>query len=168
MTQLRKVKNAIRMFVRQHWSDEKLCAVYAFNRDGRMDYYDSCACLIGVTEAHVLHNKVNKTCPERPSIRGIRHYVQTIDGMAGARNAENAYVLLGLIGITNDTCLIKTARQNRLSAILRAEMRRRGKLLAAEQAAGDREIALLKAAAGPGVVNVTDQDLDALAEVLRG
>ncbi len=38
----------------------------------------------------------------------------------------------------------------------------------AEQTALDRHIALLKAAAGPGVVNVTDQDLDALAEVLRG
>ena len=112
---LKEEKQAIRNFVRANWTDQKLAEVYAFNRDGKMHPQKACNCLLGVTLSENLHdNNDGFTCPGG-------HY-SAAECLNHAWLAEKAYMNwmffceepLGLC-------------QRRLSAILRAEMKRRAK-----------------------------------------
>lgn len=139
---LQENKRVIRAFVRAHWSDQKLHDVYAFNRDGRMTFQNSCACILGVTGSDVLHDDV-QICPESHedpfgSVTG--HYSRLRKTLPGACEAEVAYQQLGyrVIFKSSVVCEIQQTsgddniitRQNILSAILRAEIRRRSRATA--------------------------------------
>ncbi len=118
---LKQSKQAIRAFIRAHWSDEKLCAVFAFNLDGKMSYSDSCGCIRGVTLADTLHTEHELHIYHRPGTprEQLMHYSEA-GNLPGAWAAEFAYGRLGPYELA----------QRRLSAILRAEMRRRERLAA--------------------------------------
>ncbi len=116
--ELKQAKASIRAFIRMHWNDEKLCAVYAFNRDGKMRYSSGCCCLLGVTAFDRLHQV--DTCPFWTPGTAQHHYYEA-KALSGALSAEKAYLFLGFYGG-------EPQRQPRLSAILRAEMRRRERL----------------------------------------
>ncbi len=122
---LRECKQAIRAFIRQHWSEERLVSVYAFNRDGRMNEMNTCSCLIGCTLPACLHT--GHECDER-------HYLDA-KALPGAVNAELAYMMLAWKSLRRfpDYSEQPLIQQRRLSAILRGELRRRV-LLSLEQA----------------------------------
>lgn len=115
---LQDAKILIRRFIQMHWSDQKLAEVYAFNRDGKMRYDDACGCIRGVTLSDTLHTEEDKPCC--PS----DHYVDTVH-MEGAREAERGYLRLHRFTWAPDQPEFEGLAQRRLSAILRAEMRRR-------------------------------------------
>ncbi len=147
---LRECKQAIRSFIRQHWDDQRLASVYAFNRDGKMTYYDPCGCLIGVSLSDVLHE-------EDEDFQCGDHYLRA-QHLAGAVEAEMAYCGLASFG----------ERHTLLSPILRAEIKRRDRVrrdlewvYASPQET--REIAILKMASGVSYLNAGD--LSALCEL---
>lgn len=118
---LKRAKQTIRAFIQAQWSDQKLADVYAFNQDGNMDFIDSCGCLLGVTGSTVLHK-----CYELCQDGNGDHYQTTRQDVPNAVRAELAYSQLGHIGITPSLWPDNSrTRQQRLSAILRAEIRRR-------------------------------------------
>ncbi len=121
--ELKQAKQAIRAFIRMHWSDQKLAEVYAFNRDGKMCYSSGCRCLLGVTASERLHG--NADCPYILGQQG-RHHYYVAKRLPLAEAAEGAYLYLGFYG----------NQQARLSAILRAEMRRRARLRRAPERLG--------------------------------
>ncbi len=156
---LRECKQAIRSFVRQHWDDQRLHDVYAFNRDGRMDEMNTCSCLIGCTLADVLHDSHRK-CNER-------HYLKAKYELPTAFEAEQAYMSLGWMSTHPIVAYGKESpvRQRRLSAILRGELRRRDRVRrdlewAYASPQEDREIAILKLASG--ICYLTCGDIEAL------
>ncbi len=112
---LREVKQSIRSFVREYWDDQKLAEVYAFNRDGKMFFHDPCGCILGVTYSSSLHTKYIKC-------KDDEHYLKA-RYLLGAEEVEASYLNLGRFAIINAN--LDSLRQRRLSAILRAEMRRR-------------------------------------------
>lgn len=46
----RERKRVIRQFMREHYSDERLCALLAHARDGKLAY-GSCCCFVGAANA---------------------------------------------------------------------------------------------------------------------
>jgi len=120
--QLKQAKASIRAFIQAHWSDEKLCAVYAFNRDGKMLYESGCCCLLGVTLSERLHESSQGMCPFRLG-KEDRHHYYIAQELPMAIVAERAYRDLGWNGTRGYYSEIR--RCNRFSALLRAEMRRR-------------------------------------------
>lgn len=50
-------REIVKKFVSDHWSDEKICAVMAFNQDGKMKFSNTCSCIIGVHTSDVLHDE---------------------------------------------------------------------------------------------------------------
>lgn len=111
MNHLLPAKRAIRVFIRAHWPDQKLAEVYAFNRDGKMSYLDSCCCILGVTLADTLHNSAGKGRL-----------------LANSELVEYSYLVLTFRRFPSNVEKSNALAQRRLSAILRAEMRRRDKL----------------------------------------
>ncbi len=154
---LRECKQAIRSFIRQHWDDQRLASVYAFNRDGKMDDFSCCACLIGCTLAKSLHVE---SCSKG-------HYIEAHE-LPGSTEAEQGY--MGLAWVCTDVSRWSDSeygdalQQRRLSAILRGELRRRDRVRRdlkwayAEQPA--REEAILKLASG--ICYLTCGDIEAL------
>ncbi len=124
---LRTSKQAIRNFIRAHWSDEKLCAVYAFNRDGKMTPFDGCCCLRGVTLSAILHTG-NHSGRNHDAHYARQHHYNETRLLPGALDAELAYTYLSRHLFPLYPELILDLAQRRLSAILRAEMRRRERL----------------------------------------
>src|SRR6266568_3714019 len=122
---LRANKQAIRAFIRAHWNDQKLTEVYAFNRDGKMSALDGCSCIRGVTFSDTLH-QLDFTRPIA-STHDPFHYSKTT-ALSGATQAEYAYIHLAGVLSSRDPSSIPALRQRRLSAILRAEMRRRDRM----------------------------------------
>lgn len=124
---LQQQKAIIRAFIRANWSDLRLHEVYAFNRDGKMTYFNSCCCIMGVTDESLsLHTgSIGPACE-----RVLNHYDEARELPHGIA-AEGAYHQLGYnlnsqLGYLNDLPLDPDqVRQERLSAILRAEIRRR-------------------------------------------
>lgn len=51
MTDQELVKN----FIRERWDDQKRAEVLAFAEDGKMDRWNTCCCLIGVSSSENLH-----------------------------------------------------------------------------------------------------------------
>lgn len=122
--ELADAKRYIRRFVQLHWTDQRLAEAYAFNRDGRMRYDSCCACLMGVTLSEVLH------------VFGVdcdRAHYDSAQMLLGAARAENAYLELENLGASVEYQDTVERGQRRLSAILRAEMRRRDRQRAAER-----------------------------------
>ncbi len=155
---LRECKQAIRSFIRQHWDDQRLHDVYAFNRDGRMDEMNTCSCLVGCTMAAVLHGS-HEGCLER-------HYLDA-KSLPGATETELAYMMLRWKGMRIPPSYDEEPpiQQRRLSAILRGELRRRDRVRrdlewAYASPQEDREIAILKLASG--ICYLTCGDIEAL------
>ncbi len=134
---LKQSKQAIRAFVRAHWSDQKLTEVYAFNRDGKMHWNDYCGCLLGVSLAETLHTRQSK-CPDL--ILGM-HYISVKKSLRNAAMVEAAYWHLWDGSYIRGFLCWDALAQRRLSAILRAEMRRREHIrvmiIAAESPVGE-------------------------------
>jgi hypothetical protein len=119
-TQLREAKNIIRADVKG-WTTAKLCEVWAFNRDGRMDVLRPCCCILGVLSSPGALHREN--C-------GLGHYMNLLTTPSGLE-LEIAYIRLAID-------LDADARRRVLSSILAAELRRRSRL--AEQAEAKVEI----------------------------
>lgn len=127
---IQNARRAIRPFI-QTFSDQRLAEVYAFNADGKMKWTDPCGCIIGVAGASYLHNG-QQDCPDHH-----RHYlpvkfgadyhqdasIEELDALPLPKTAEWGYLNLGSYSVA----------RLRLSAILRAEMRRRSRIRQAEQ-----------------------------------
>lgn len=128
--QLREAKQAIRAFIKLHWSYQKLVEVIAFNADGRMRFDTFCLCIKGVTLADTLHR-----LPCRLSGYDIRHHYTQAAFLSGADSAELGYGALAY-GHGDDI------RQRIFDRILRAELRRRGReqSQAAEVAPAEAEV----------------------------
>lgn len=138
-TQLHDAKSPVRAFLRL-FSDQRLAEVYAFNQDGHMHYADPCTCLCGVFSAKSLHIRtLNGLCPE--SISMAVHYDEA-KYIEEGYCAERGYALLGAVPgyvLTFGEFAIHydhttdTLRRVRLSPMIRAEMRRRERLLLPSQ-----------------------------------
>lgn len=122
MTELQKAKAAIRAFIREHWSDQKLAEVYAFNADGKMNNLCACNCILGVTLSSIMHQGQPWDCTERVGYTHYSHYLEA-KLLNGGTKAEIAYMTLGVRGGYD----WRIVQQRRLSAILRAEMRLRAR-----------------------------------------
>ena len=110
--ELRSHKQAIRSFIREHWSDQKLAEVTAFCADGKMQMWDSRKCLLAATYFDAL-----------PGIKG--HY-QKMRTFPNADCVEEAYRHLGFPGWWFFGK--QPLRDRRLLPILKAEARRRDKI----------------------------------------
>ncbi len=104
---LKQSKHDIRIFIRA-WPTQKLAEVYAFNQDGHMRYLGPC--LLHVTLCDSLQAASWPACKLAYALKG-------------GWEAEQGYRLLGDPWLGSE--LAEPIRQRRLSAILRAEMRRR-------------------------------------------
>lgn len=78
-------------FVRQ-WDDQKLAEVLAFAEDGKMDFADTCCCLIGVASSANLHE--NHTHHES-YCDSYGHYTRYKERHRRAFIVEDAYYRLG-------------------------------------------------------------------------
>lgn len=129
---IRDAKQYIRAFIRTNWDDQKLLEVYAFNADGKMSYFHGCNCLMGVTLSDKLHKEM---CEEfkrtlKGNLPADKDHYSLAHALPGSLNAEVAYRNLGarswagchLYSTTSDQ-----RRRVRLSALLRAEIRRRAR-----------------------------------------
>jgi hypothetical protein len=104
----------IRLFVKQ-WPDQKLHDVYAFCSDGRMNYYDTCTCLLAVFGAEALHDACDQD-----------HY-NPIARIRAMQEVEDAYCRLGVVGTPPDASAeeVQQIRDAHLLDILGVEMARR-------------------------------------------
>src|SRR5580704_7531548 len=92
--------NNARAIVRDYisdWTEEKLCQVLAFCQDGKMQFCDSCSCLLGVASSDVLHTSADKHgLPGHDSayfkdiLYNTSHYVKALQTGIGSL-AEKAY-----------------------------------------------------------------------------
>jgi len=126
--QLSMARKDIRAFIQTHWSDQKLHDVYAFNADGKMRFGSTCCCLMGVT----LTTPHIRECPQ-PIVPN--HYFRA-QLLPGGHEAENGYRLFGFFKTFG--CSSDALRRVRLSALLRAEIRRRARKEAAAETARPR------------------------------
>jgi hypothetical protein len=132
-SELQKSKRIVREWVRAYFSDEKLACVAAFNEDEKMSFRDSCGCLMGVTFSQRLHSR----CHSAYKCDG-EHYWQArkldlsqtkplarpfLSWRIG--KTESAYIFLGFSPKFDNCFGHDDLRRRRLSALLRAEMRRR-------------------------------------------
>lgn len=133
---LREAKQAIRSFIRAFWDDQKLHEVYAFNADGKMEHDDPCGCIRGVTLAETLHTlDFTGMCPYG---NGCLHYSQCCSGTA--MYAEHGHLRIGYrtdadFNYEDEDRDSDLLRQRRMSAILRAELRRRARQSSPSEAA---------------------------------
>lgn len=128
-TTLKQAKKDVRLFLRNHYSDERLAMLLAHLQSGKFSYF-SCCCFVGIpTAEHSLRGELFQG-----SEYG-NHYA-VAKGLIGALAAERGAFALGHIGVnieSNDS--FDVARNKRLIAIVRAEMWRREKRVAALAAA---------------------------------
>jgi hypothetical protein len=121
-SRLKSAKRHIREFIGRHWSDQKLAEVYAFNRDGKMNWLSVCSCILAVTVSDVLHTTATVADTERYA--DARRIFDT------AQLVESSYRILGIAFHLPTTMPpdFHWLRNVRLSAILRGEIRRRDHL----------------------------------------
>lgn len=130
--ELRQSKQTVREWVREHFSDEKLASVCAFNEDGKMSFRNPCGCLMGVTLTDRLHdgkdcNREHYWAARRVDVAQTHRFGRLFPSNRIGK-AERAY---NLLGFAKDMCSCfgdDAVRRRRFSAILRAEMRRREQL----------------------------------------
>ncbi len=128
---LKSAKQDIRKFIQHQYTDEKLASVYAFNQDKNMEFMNCCSCLMGVTLSGGLHT----TCGDRLTITGNLSHYRRAQALPFAWEAECGYARLGyklgsVYGLKDWD--LTTLRRIRLSAILRAEIRRRDRIKASQ------------------------------------
>jgi hypothetical protein len=126
-------RKAIRAYIQNHWDDQRLHDVYAFNADGKMRFASSCCCLMGVTKTEALHEK---SCNDHFEKQLDSHYYLA-QRLPGGVAAEEAYRTFGYYFTkVGKTLVVHTSdelRRVRLSALLRAEIRRRARKEAAAE-----------------------------------
>lgn len=111
--QHRERKNAIRGFMREHYTDERLAQLLAHAQDGKLTFW-SCCCFIGIVTAdHRLCGSLMQRILADPD-----HYL-VARRLNGAYGAEKAFAAL-----PHD----KLSRIRLLIPIIRAEMRRRDRM----------------------------------------
>jgi hypothetical protein len=116
MATMRENKQAIRRFMRENYTDERLAMLLAHARDGKL-MYDSCCCFIGIpTAKHALATKVNGQSTYAIGTSEWDHWIMVSRRLPNALTVEYAYKRLG----RDDT-----DRRKILIPIIRAEMRRR-------------------------------------------
>jgi hypothetical protein len=113
MMALRDAKNILRTALLSA-SDEKLAEMLAWAQDGKMDYWNPCACFVGSIGPYRVHEE----CDD-----GGHHYCMTLDKHRGS---SYAYAQLGLIGILPAIEEAKL-RQRRVVPILKAQIRLRSR-----------------------------------------
>ena len=124
MTAQQERKRAIRAFF-VHYTDERLAALLAHARDGKLQYY-SCCCFVGAATAdHALVRdyKLDPSAP--PPGWHVKHY-QIAKHLEGAAQAEQAYAWLddsGSVEAYRESADV--VRQRILIPIIRTEMKRR-------------------------------------------
>lgn len=109
MTEQQIRKQAIRSFMQNHYTDERLCQLLAHARDGKLNYV-SCCCFIGV------HNAPH-SLQDRFTFGSSKHFLDAYS-LPGGLEANNAYDLL--THKKDDS-----QRQRILIPMIRAEMKRR-------------------------------------------
>jgi hypothetical protein len=130
-SELRKSKQIVREWIRANFSEQKLASVYAFNADGRMSFRNPCGCLMGVTYSDRLHDGYG--CNQehywiaRQKDLAESGWLAAIFSGSGMGKTERAYIVLGYSSKFTSCFGDDELRQRRLSAILRAEMRRRAR-----------------------------------------
>ncbi len=100
-----------------HYSDEKLAALLAHARDGKLEYH-SCCCFIGVTTAtHALG---------MGGLYSHSHYLEALK-LSGGCEADNAYCYLHMDRFPSDEVRrrIDEVRRRILIPMILAEFRRR-------------------------------------------
>jgi hypothetical protein len=108
---------AIRAFLRDHYSDERLAMLLAHAEGGKLAFY-SCCCFIGVATAnHDLCGKANRKVGD-PLL--VTHYMEA-STLPGSAEAEEEYYELD----PSDTI-----RRRLIIPIIREEMARREKVRA--------------------------------------
>lgn len=115
MTRTQELKQPIRAFMREHYTDERLAQLLAHAQEGKLAYY-SCCCFIGVATAnHALRLKDVR-------VHHNEHY-ERAQLLSGSRDAEYAFLLIGHTD---------AQRRRLLIPMIRAEMKRRDTLRAIE------------------------------------
>lgn len=131
---LQQSRRHIRAFLHT-LSWQKIADMYAFNQDGRADFYDYCGCLLGMASSDRLHTD-DEFCWRGD--RGLPcHYLRIRSNNPLAVPAEEAYSHLGYKASGNGSqCL----RAMRLHYILKAELRRRARVEMALKTPQDMEL----------------------------
>jgi hypothetical protein len=130
--ELRSAKQIIRQWVRANFSDERLASVSAFNADGKMTFRNPCGCLMGVTYSERLHtghdcDREHYWRARRLDVAQSRRFAALFPSSRIGKT-EKAYNFLGFSSSFNSCFGDDEVRRRRFSALLRAEMRRRGAL----------------------------------------
>jgi hypothetical protein len=124
--ELKKAKQTVRAFLALHYTDERLAWLLAHARSGLLAFH-SCCCLIGVPTAdHALRAAASEI---HPCNSGQRHLFGARK-LELAREAEDAFELLGLVGLRSSR-VGDAARRRRVIPVILAEMRRRARARAA-------------------------------------
>ncbi len=131
--ELKSAKQDIRKFIQHQYTDEKLASVYAFNQDKNMEFMNCCSCLMGVTLSDELHTRCNERISDLSNSK-FSHY-RKAQLLPFAWEAECSYARMGyklgsVYGLMQWD--LTTLRRIRLSAILRAEIRRRDRIKASQ------------------------------------
>lgn len=137
--ELQHSKQVVRQWVRLNFSDQKLASVVAFNADGKMTFRNPCGCLMGVTHSERLHeghdcDREHYWLARRQDLSQTRRFAALFPAHRVGK-AERAYNFLGFSATFSSCFGDDQLRRRRFSALLRAEMRRRARINAAEQEA---------------------------------
>lgn len=118
---LKENKRIIRAFMREHYTDERLAMLLAHARDGKLAYF-SCCCFVGIPTAdHALRGR---------TIWGTEEHYVAAKALPGATFAEFAYAALSNAFGEDEA---NPQRVRRLIPIVKAEMRRRSRMLKSER-----------------------------------
>ena|SRR5580693_5702485 len=116
---MRELKQPIREFMQNHYSDERLAALLAHARDGKLSYM-SCCCFIGCSNAD--HALIGGYFSD-DTISGSPLHLFDARILPGAFEAEKAYNQLWIKGAFP---VDRDAKRRRiLIPMIRAEMKRR-------------------------------------------
>jgi hypothetical protein len=130
--ELQNSKRVVREWVRANFSDQRLASVAAFNEDGRMNFRNPCGCLMGVTHSDRLHegddcDRTHYWLARRQDLTQTHRFAALFPSSRIGK-AEKAYMFLGFSATFANCFGDDDVRRRRFSALLRAEMRRRGRL----------------------------------------
>jgi hypothetical protein len=84
-------------FIERNWSDQKVAEVLAFAEDGKMDYFNPCACFIGVHSSDAPHVKCDHVIRASRTtwLHPGHHYRLAKVRSYELIESEEAYLLLG-------------------------------------------------------------------------
>lgn len=117
---LDSAKSIVKQYV-AGWTDQKLAEVMAFCEDGRMNYDNTCCCLIGVSSADNLHRaNIAKPYTGEPACMDGHYFRLKFGTKHTAQSwAETAYLFLG--GVEN----LQSTRDRHFLEILHTIMEER-------------------------------------------